>query len=167
MPDWQIAQINLATGRYALDDPRMADFVASLDAVNALADGSPGFVWRLQSESGNATDIQVDENPNVIVNMSLWQSVEALFDFVYTSAHRDVMVRRRDWFLAPLNSYQVLWWVRSGELPTVEQGLARLRRLNEHGPTPDAFTFKAKFPPPDTIGGPQDMQPEPFCAAWR
>jgi hypothetical protein len=98
---WQIAQMNVATAVEALDHPQLADFVAQLDAVNALADGSPGFVWRLQSESGNATDIQASADPKFIVNMSVWASVESVFDFAYKSAHRLVMARRREWFQRP------------------------------------------------------------------
>ena len=108
--EWHIAQINVATALYPAEDPRMSDFYSRLDDVNALADGSPGFVWRLQSESGNATDIQVGEDPLLIVNMSVWQSVEALFDFAYKSAHRHVVADRRQWFSRPDGAYQALWW---------------------------------------------------------
>ena len=166
MTDWHIAQINVATALYPIDDPRLADFMNSLDEINALAESSPGFVWRLQSDSGNATDIQVTEDPRVIVNMSVWRDVESLFDFAYKSAHRLVMVRRREWFEKPEGAYQALWWVPAGHLPSAEQGLARLQRLNSNGPGPQAFTFKSKFPPPDRSGAPEDMQPDPYCVGW-
>lgn len=163
---WHIAQMNVATALQPLDDPLLADFVAALDGINALADASPGFVWRLQSESGNATDIQAAEDPRFIVNMSVWESTEALFAFVYRTGHRAVMARRREWFARPDGPHQVLWWVRAGALPTVEEGLARLARLAAEGPTPAAFTFKAAFPPPDAGAAPTDWRPEPLRAGW-
>lgn len=167
MTDWHIAQMNVGLARYPLDDPRMAGFVDRLDEINALADGTPGFVWRLQSDSGNATDIQLDDNPLFIVNMSVWSSIEALFDFVYRSDHRSVMVGRRQWFERPEEAYQVLWWVEAGTVPTPGQGLERLALLRRHGPTPEAFTFKDTFPPPGIAGEPTDRNPEPYCVGWR
>ena len=136
----------------------------NLDRVNALAEASPGFVWRLTGEGNNATDIKPSEDPRFIVNMSVWQSVEALFDYVYRSDHRSVMVRRREWFAKPAGPYLVLWWVKEGEPPTVQEGLARLQHLAEHGPTSFAFTFKTIFP--ESASGPVDLKPEPFCVGW-
>ena len=148
MPDFHLAQINVANTRAPMDDPRMAGFVAQLDEINALADRAPGFVWRLQSDSGNATDIIVTEDPTFLINMSVWESVEALFDYVYKTVHTKVMADRRDWFRKHEGPYQVLWWVPAGHLPTPEEGLERLRHLAAHGPTPHAFTFKNHFPVP-------------------
>ncbi len=167
MTAWHLAQMNVGTTLYPLDDPRMSGFVDRLDAVNALAEASAGFVWRLQSDSGNATDIKTSDDPNFIVNMSVWQSAEALFEFVYKTAHRMVMAQRRDWFVPPKSAYMVLWWVPAGTMPTAAEGLARLARLDRDGPTAEAFTFKTKFPPPDTAGGPENLRPEPFCVGWR
>ena len=167
MAGWQIAQMNVATAVEFLDHPLLADFVAQLDEVNALAEASPGFVWRLTGDGGNATDIHTSADPRFIVNMSVWASVEQLFDFAYKSAHRLVMARRREWFAKPDGAYQVLWWVSEGHAPTVEEGLARLAKLNAEGPTPEAFTFKARFPTPDQIGGPEDMKPDPYCVGWE
>ena len=167
LADWHLAQINVATALYPLDDPRIAEFMGLLDEVNALADGSPGFVWRLQSAQGNATDLRMTDDPKFIVNMSVWQSPEALFDFVYKSAHRLVMAKRRQWFERPERAYQALWWVAAGTLPSAEEGLARLDHLDRHGPTAHAFTFKQKFPPPMAAGLPEDMGPEPFCVGWE
>jgi len=167
MARYQIAQLNIGRTVAPVDDPRLADFMAWLDDINALAERTPGFVWRLQSESGNATDIQASADPTFIVNMSVWVSVESLFDFAYKSAHRLVVARRREWFRRPDGAYQVLWWVPEGHKPTVGEGLAKLAKLNADGPTPDAFTFKARFPQPDKIGGPEDMQPEPYCVGWE
>lgn len=165
--DWNIAQLNIATALYPHDDPRMGRFFEQLNAINALADTSPGFVWRLQSESGNATDIQVSDDPLLIVNMSVWETVEALFDFAYKSAHRTVVADRRQWFRRPKGAYQVLWWVPSGHRPSVDEGMGRLRLLQEAGPSAKAFTFKAKYPPPDAVGSPQDLNPEPYCSGWE
>lgn len=165
--NWQIAQLNIATALHPHDDPRMSGFFAQLDDINALAESSEGFVWRLQSESGNATDIQVGDDPLLIVNMSVWQTVEALFDFAYKSAHRHVVADRRQWFKRPPGAYQVLWWVPAGHQPTVDEGLAALQRLDTSGPTPLAFTFKKKFPQPGLYGDPEDMNPEPYCSGWK
>ena len=167
MNGWHIAQMNVGVTVEATDHPQLADFMNQLDEINALADQTPGFVWRLQSESGNATDIKPSNNPNFIVNMSVWATVEALFDFVYKTAHRLVVARRREWFEKPIAQYQVLWWVQAGHKPTVEEGLARLANLQADGPTAEAFTFKARFPSPDKAGGPEDMQPEPYCVGWE
>ena len=166
MTGWHIAQLNIARAQFPLDDPRIGEFVARLDEINALADGSPGFVWRLQSDSGNATDIQATDDPQLIVNLSVWQGVDALFDFVYRTAHREVMAKRRQWFERPTGAYQVLWWVRAGHLPSVDEALARLQHLNMHGPSAHAFTFKQAFPPPDRAGEPDDLNPEPLCVGW-
>lgn len=153
MPDdWHIAQINVGTTRFATDDERLGGFMRRLDAINGLADDSPGFVWRLQSDSGNATDIDVGGDPNFIVNMSVWSSIEALRDFVYKTAHRDVMIRRREWFERPDGAYQALWWVPAGHLPTPEEGLARLAVLRELGPCERAFSFRQHYPPPAEDG---------------
>ena len=145
---WHIAQINVGTTKYATDDERLDGFMSRLDAVNAVADESPGFVWRLQSDSGNATDIDVGGDPNFIINLSVWESVEALSDYVYKTAHRDVLVKRRQWFERPDGAYQALWWVPAGHRPAPEEGLERLDILRRDGPTALAFTFQKTFPPP-------------------
>ncbi len=159
-----IAQMNVGTALYDLDHPGMAGFMGNLDRVNALAEAAPGFVWRLKGEGNNATDLKVAEDPRFIVNMSVWANVEALFDYVYRSDHRAVMVRRREWFAKPEGPYHVLWWIDQARLPSVEEGLARLRHLAQHGPTPHAFTFKTVFP--ENSLGPVDLKPEPYCVGW-
>ncbi|MDJ0910132.1 MAG: DUF3291 domain-containing protein [Woeseiaceae bacterium] len=146
---WNLAQMNVATARFAPDDPRMEPFMSRLDGVNALADSQPGFVWRLQSDSGNATDIDAGGGPMFLVNMSVWESIEALSDFVYKTVHKDVMLRRREWFEKSSGAHQVLWWVEAGHTPTVEEGLERLARLDKEGPSQQAFSFAKPFPPPD------------------
>ncbi|MDX1562246.1 MAG: DUF3291 domain-containing protein [Gammaproteobacteria bacterium] len=145
---WQLAQLNIAKAKYPLDDPRMHGFVSQIDAVNALAERSPGFVWRLKTDTGNAADIEVGDDPLLVVNMSVWSSVEALSDFAYKSAHRLVVANRKTWFEKPDQAYQVLWWVPAGHRPTTDQGFERLEALRKSGPSPAAFTFAARFPAP-------------------
>lgn len=164
---WHIAQLNLARAVAPLDSPQLAEFVAALDAINTLGEAAPGFVWRLKKDGGgDATDIRVDDDPNVVANMTVWESVEALFQFVYRSGHAKVMARRREWFEKPVEAYQVLWWIPVGTVPTVEEGMARLDHLRKHGPTPHAFTFKERHPAPGEPGEATDMKPEPYCVGW-
>ena len=164
--DWHLAQINIGTTLYPSDDQRMSRFFGQLDEINSLADRSPGFVWRLQSESGNATDIQVSDDPLLLVNMSVWVSVEALFDFAYKSAHTKVLADRRQWFKRPDRPYQALWWVPAGHQPSVDEGMSKLELLQETGPSRHAFNFKTKYPPPGYSGSVEDLKPEPFCSGW-
>jgi len=160
-----LAQFNVARALYPLDDSRMRDFMDNLDRINSLAERTPGFVWRLVGASGNATDIRPGDDPTLMVNMSVWTSVEALFDFAYRSDHTGIMVRRREWFERPKGAYQVLWWIPAGHLPTLEEGLERLRRLEADGPSAHAFTFKARFPAPGDTGPVTGMEPERFCGS--
>jgi hypothetical protein len=148
--DWQLAQVNVAILRAPLDSPRLADFVALLEPINALADRSPGFVWRLQTEDGDATAIRAFEDDRIIVNMSVWESLEALGDFTYASGHLGVLRRRRDWFDKMAEAHLALWWVLAGTTPTVAEAGSRLARLRERGPSPEAFTFREPFPAPDS-----------------
>ena len=149
MTVWHLAQMNIAKARAPLDDPLLAEFVANLDRINALADRSPGFVWRLQSDSGNATDIRAFDDPRMIVNLSVWRSYDELADYVYRSDHTRVMVRRREWFERLPRPFLVLWWAAAGTLPTVADGLSRLDRLARHGASPPAFTLRERFPAPE------------------
>ena len=142
-----IAQLNVGRTVAPLDTPQLADFMAWLDAINAIADASPGFVWRLQGESGNNTDLKVVGDPLFIVNMSVWESIDALHGFTYRSDHKAVFARRYEWFERADGPSMVLWWVPAGSTPTVDEALARLNLLAELGPTADAFTFKTVFPP--------------------
>ena len=161
--DWHLAQINIGKLTAPRGDPRLLPFFDALDRVNALADASPGFVWRLQDDSGNAMGISYSPDPLLAVNMSVWQDADALFEFVYRSAHTPVMARRRDYFQKFAGAYQALWWLPAGEIPTVADGLSRLWLLERFGPCPQAFTFKARFPSPDEAGLPVDHQPDPWC----
>ena len=147
-PSWQLAQINIAQLVAPEGDARVQPFFDALEQVNALADAAPGFVWRLQSEGGNATDIQPTPDPLLIVNMSVWQDAESLYDFVYRSAHSAQMMRRREYFQKFEGAFQALWWVAQGRRPTIEEGLSRLWLLDRYGPSAYAFTFKKPFPKP-------------------
>jgi hypothetical protein len=151
--DHEIAQINVARAVAPLDDPRMADFVTRLDEVNRLAEESPGFVWRLQGPSGNATDLRVGDDPLVIVNLTVWRSPDDLFAYTYRSDHRTVFARRFEWFERWEGPSVALWWQPAGTIPTVDEGFRRLQLLADHGPTADAFTFKQRFDPPDVTAG--------------
>ena len=131
-----------------MDGPVMAGFKAALEPINALADEAPGFVWRLQTEDGDATAIRPYEDERMMVNMSVWESIGALRAFVYTSGHTSVMRDRRRWF-EKLETYLVLWWVPAGHQPTIEEAKERLEHLERRGPTPFAFTFRASFPASD------------------
>ena len=145
---YHLAQINIARLLAPIDDPKIAGFVAQLDAVNALADAAPGFVWRLQSSSGNATEIAYNDDPFVIVNMSVWQSVERLRDYAYNSGHVAVFRERAKWFEKMSLPNYCLWWVPEGHVPTVAEGRERLEHYRKHGATPWAFWFKQQFPAP-------------------
>ena len=147
MNAWHIAQLNVGRAIAPPGSPELADFMAALDRINALAESSPGFVWRLQSASGNATDILVSEDPRALVNMSVWSSVESLFTFVYRSGHTAVMRRRREWFETPAQAHQVLWWIPAGHIPTIAEALERLEQLRREGPSERAFTFSRHYPP--------------------
>ncbi|MCX5408245.1 DUF3291 domain-containing protein [Streptomyces sp. NBC_00335] len=140
-----LAQLNASTLRHPLDDPRVAPFVEMLDPVNAAADGAPGFVWRLVDEGGaDATGLR-PAGENVIVNLSVWETQEALWDFAYRSGHLEVMRRRREWFERHVEAHMVLWWVPAGHVPTVGEALERLADLRAHGPSPHAFTFASSY----------------------
>ena len=145
---YHLAQYNLARLLAPLDHPQIADFVANLQRVNTLGDRSPGFVWRLQTDDGTSTSVRVRGDELVIVNFTVWESVEALFEFTYRSEHAEMYRRRREWFEAPTEAYLVLWWVPAGHIPTVEEADERLDYLRAHGPTPHAFTFKQRFRAP-------------------
>lgn len=148
MADYHIAQINIARMLAPIDDPSMADFVAQLAPVNALADQSPGFVWRLQSESGDATSIQIYDDDMIIINLTVWESVEALREYVYRSAHHAVLRDRKRWFEKFDGPYYALWWVTAGHLPSPEEGKERLDYLRQHGDSAYAFSFRTVFQKP-------------------
>lgn len=146
--EFHLAQINIARMVWPVDDPKMADFVSQLASVNALADAAPGFVWRLQSEAGNATDVPYSDDPFVLVNMSVWESVESLVAYTYTSDHVKVFRDRARWFERMEKPHYCLWWIPAGHIPTVAEGKERLEHYQMHGPTPYSFWFSRKFPAP-------------------
>ena len=152
MSAFQLAQINIGRLVAPYNSPPLAEFVANLGRINALADASPGFVWRLTGAGNDATDIQAFDDPMVAMNMSVWESLEALAAFAYRSAHRDLMRRRREWFEAPAEAYMALWWVPDGHRPTPAEGRARLEALRRDGPTPSAFSFRQPFAAPGAGG---------------
>lgn len=148
MSGYQLAQMNVATLKAPLDSPILQDFVANLDRINALAEGSPGFIWRLKGDGNDATSLR-PLGDDVIVNMSVWRDVESLNHYVYRTVHVEIMRRRREWFERASESHMVLWWVKAGHTPTIAEAIARLQHLREHGPSDHAFTFRHAFAPPD------------------
>ncbi len=145
---YELAQLNIALLKAPLDSPLLADFVANLDRVNALAESSPGFVWRLQTSDGDATALR-PVGQDTLVNMSVWKDVESLRNYVYRSAHVEVMRRRKEWFERMASAFVVLWWVPSGHRPSIQEALARLELLRSAGPSAQAFTFRQAYPPPN------------------
>jgi hypothetical protein len=138
-----LAQLNIGRLRYATDDPRMADFMNNLDLVNRLAERSKGFIWRLKDESGDATNIRPFPDPNMAVNMSVWESVEALERFVWQTIHRRFYGRRLQWFDTMYGPHLVMWWIHAGHLPTLDEAKERLEHLAAHGPSDHAFGWES------------------------
>jgi heme-degrading monooxygenase HmoA len=138
---WHIAQINVARFRVTREDPLNADFEAALDEVNALAEAAPGFVWRMTGEGEN-------EDPDLTINMTVWESIEQLSAFAYRNlTHRGVMRRKKEWFIE-MPAYLALWWIPAGTVPTLKEGRAKLDMIARLGPTQEAFDFRNVFPPP-------------------
>jgi len=150
MDGFHLAQINVGRLRAPVDSPLVAEFMEALDPINALAEGTPGFVWRFQTDEGNATAVRPYDDDSILVNMSVWESAGHLADFVYRTAHADYLRRRREWFERMTETITALWWVPAGHLPTVEEGIDRLDHLRAQGPSPEAFTFRERFPAPAT-----------------
>lgn len=139
---WHIAQINVAIFRVAREDPINADFETALGDVNALAERSPGFVWRMTGEGEN-------DDPQITINMTMWESIEHLSAFAYRNiTHRGVMRRRKEWFIE-MPAYLALWWLPAGAIPTLAEGRAKLELIGRLGPTREAFDFKTVFPKPE------------------
>lgn len=160
-----LAQANVARMRAPLEDSLMAGFRAQLPRINAVADASPGFVWRLQSEAGDATAIRAYDDPLVLFNMSVWDSLESLHAYVYKSEHIHPLRGRRQWFLPAQGPVLVLWWVPEGHTPSVDEARAKLELLHALAPTPAAFTFRQPFPAPGALPGtPPEVDAE-FCGS--
>lgn len=167
--EYVVAQVNIGRFVAPLDSPQLADFVAGLDPVNAVADSAPGFVWRMQTEDGNATAVRGFEQDGegagggILINMSVWESVEALAAYAYGDAHRAVLRRRREWFERMKDAYAALWWIPLGHIPTVHEAEDRVQHLRAHGPSPYAFTLKVHFQPPDSADASPLHSPEDWA----
>ena len=147
-----VAQVNIGRILYPVDDPRMAGFMTRLDEINAIADRSPGFVWRLQTDSGNATYFRpYPEDDRILLNMSVWESIDALKDYVYRTLHKDLIRDRHLWFEKFSGIFLALWWVPTGHIPTIQEATGRLAHLEKYGPTPRAFTFQHIVPPDQSL----------------
>ena len=150
----QLAQYNIAWIKAPLDSPQMADFTDNIAEINKLAEGAPGFVWRHQTDDGDSTAIRVRDDDRIIINFSVWQDAESLFQYAFYSHHADYYRRRNEWFTHEDQPYAVLWWVPGGHEPSVEEAEGKLAELKANGPGPAAFTFKQRFPPPDAVDSP-------------
>lgn len=145
---YHLAQLNIGKTVGDMESPEMEVFANNLDPINAIAESSEGFVWRLKDESGNATNITPYEDPHIIVNMSVWESVEDLKNFMFRTHHAEFLGRRKEWFVPMAEATYVLWWIPVGTTPTIEEAKAKLERLNEIGESQEAFSFKRVFGPP-------------------
>lgn len=147
MTKYHVAQVNIGRIRAPLEDPVMAGFVARLDEINAVADHSPGFVWRLQTDAGNATYFRPYNDDRILMNMSVWETIEALRSYVYRTAHLEVLRQRDNWFEKFAGTYMALWWVPAGHIPGIDEARKRIAHLEAHGPTQFAFNFRTVFQP--------------------
>ena len=147
MRKYHLAQINIANSRAARDNEIMKGFVDRLDEINAIADSSPGFVWRLQTEEGDATAIQAFDDPLLLVNVSVWEDIDSLKNYVYKSVHVELIQDRDAWFKKTQEAHQALWWIPKGHIPSVEEAKEKLEYLQAHGPSEVAFTFAKSFEP--------------------
>ncbi len=145
MSTHHLAQLNIGRMIAPTDSPIVAEFMNALDEINALAEASPGFVWRFQTDDGNATAERPYPDDTILVNFSTWESIESLSDYVYRTVHTDYLRRRREWFERFEGAFVVLWWVPAGHRPSVTEAIERLEHLERHGPTPYAFTFRHRF----------------------
>lgn len=147
MTAFHLAQLNVGRLVAPTDSPVVAEFMEALDRINALAEASPGFVWRFQTDAGNATDVKAFDDDQLLLNISVWESVEALADYVYRSDHTSFLRRRREWFEKTDLPVVTMWWVPAGHVPTVDEAVERMRHLQAHGPSAHAFTFRQPFAP--------------------
>ncbi len=148
MSKYQIAQVNIGRIKAPTESPVMEGFMSRLDEINALADGSPGFVWRLQTDAGNATYFRPYEHDDrILFNMSVWESIDALRNFVFKTAHVELLRQRHNWFEQFAGSYTALWWVPAGHMPGIDEAKKRLAHLDRYGPSEFAFTFQKTFGP--------------------
>lgn len=162
MAAYELAQLNIAKLKAPVDSPVLVDFVANLQSINALADAAPGFVWRLQDDSGNATAIKIF-GEQYIVNLTVWSDLNALHHYVYQTGHVEVMRRRKEWFEKMAEAHAALWWVPKGHVPSAAEAKAKLETLRAQGPSSEAFTFKQPFPAP----GPENADSSAVGASAR
>lgn len=148
MTQFHLAQVNIAVGKSTLDDPVMAGFVTELDRINTLADNSKGFVWRLQTEEGDATSIKAFDDERIILNLSVWESVADLKNYVYSGDHLEILKNKKEWFVKSNIPHMALWWIPVGAMPTVAEAVEKLRLIAECGETEEAFNFVRSFAPP-------------------
>jgi hypothetical protein len=166
MAPYHIAQINIGRVKAPVEDPLMAGFMTRLDDLNALADRSSGFVWRLQTSEGNATYFRPYEHDDrILLNMSVWQTIDALRHYVYKTAHAEMLRHREEWFEKFSGIYLALWWVPVGHHPSIDEAKKRLDHLDKHGPTQFAFTFKTIFQPDEQFQQSIDWSSFRPCAA--
>jgi hypothetical protein len=162
---YQLAQVNIGRARGEMTDPVMAGFMAKLAEINALAEETPGFVWRLQTEDGDATAVRPYEDNRIMINLSVWEDLASLRGYVFRSAHAAVMRRRREWFERFERVYVALWWVPAGHRPSVAEAVARLAHLEQSGPTPFAFSFGEAFGPSGQPLPPERVAQDDTCPA--
>jgi hypothetical protein len=148
---YHLAQVNIAYGIETLDHPTMSGFVSELDRINVLAEKSDGFIWRLQSDEGDATAFKIFEDEKIIINMSVWESVEALRSYVYSSDHLDILKQKKQWFEKPKSAHLALWWIPVGNVPTIEDAKARLSEIQRVGSSETAFNFVKPYPMPESV----------------
>jgi len=154
-PRWQIAQVNVARLNAPLDHPSIDEFRNALERINLLGESQPGFVWRAKGAGFDATDCRVFDDPEILINATVWQSIEHLAAFAYRTEHRDFVRRRLEWFEQPREAFQAIWWVPEGRIPTLDECVERLLHLRRHGPTPFAFDFRTRFPAPEAADASQ------------
>lgn len=150
MSKYQLAQLNVGLAKDSVDSELLVDFAAQLDAVNAAAESSPGFIWRLMDDNNNATGFNAFDDENMLINISVWDSVESLQKYIYSDIHMAVLKNKSKWFENMESAHLVLWWIKEGEYPNIEESLERLSHLSAHGPTVHAFTFRDTFPAPSS-----------------
>ena len=148
--NYHLAQVNIAVAKYSYDDPAFAGFVDNLDRIYALAESTPGFVWRHVSVDGDPEAKKIYANDDIIFNMSVWETFDAMHEFVFKSEHVDILRQRAKWFLPQQGPTMVLWWLEAGTIPSIAESKDRLDLLKLNGPTQDAFTFRNAFAAPDS-----------------
>lgn len=150
--DYQLAQINVAKMKGVnIDDPIMQEFVDNLDSVNALAESSDGFIWRLKDDDDNATGFNPYDDEQIIINISVWRDIPSLEHFTFKTMHTDFLKRRREWFHSYGKAYFAMWWIEAGAYPTIEEAVAKLDHLQLNGPSAEVFNFRTKFPKPRSV----------------